>query len=207
MKKPFDIRAYKRGLRAKFRKVRQSMEPQQKTYNDSAILARILASPQYKNAAVILAYVSTPIEVDTHMLINHALSDGKRVAVPFCVEGTRKMHFYFINSLDELSPRTFGVLEPDPKKHERLREFAGSLCILPGLSYDRQGYRLGYGGGYYDRFLSQTYTGITLGVCYNECMVAALRHGQFDFPCQYLVTQTGMLQMQAKKRAPASRNS
>lgn len=78
----------------------------------SWILKNILKLRQYKANDTILTYVSTKIEVDTFGLIRQALKDGKRVAVPRCIDNSREMDFYYITSLNQLEPRTFGVLEP-----------------------------------------------------------------------------------------------
>ena len=78
-----------------------------------------------------------------------------------------EMEFYEIHSLFELQPGTFGVLEPVPENSRLVQEETEGLCIVPGLSFDAEGYRLGYGKGYYDRFLSR-FSGTTAGVCYKR---------------------------------------
>ena len=98
------------------------------------------------------------------------------------------MEFFFINSLDELQPGAFGVLEPDPSIHEKLADLSSGLCLVPAFSYDWQGYRLGYGKGYYDRFLSR-FGGDIIGICYSDCVQRSLPHGRFDRPVDLLVTE------------------
>jgi 5-formyltetrahydrofolate cyclo-ligase len=191
-KQRFDIRAYKRGLRERYKAARERMTPEERAGKDARILRNLLATPQYRDCATVLCYVSTPQEADTHALIDRALADGKRVAVPYCINGTRDMEFYLIQSRAELRRRTFGVLEPVPGEAELLRDFSRSVCILPGLSFDRAGYRLGYGGGYYDRFLCNRYGGVLLGVCYQGCTRPKLVHGRYDIPCDFVVTEDGV---------------
>ena len=145
-------------------------------------------------------YVSTPIEVDTRALINHSLKSGKKVAVPRCVPGTREMEFYYINSLDELEKGTFNVDEPNPDKSKAATEFKKSICIVPALCFDKRGYRLGYGGGYYDRFLSK-YNGYSIGICYNNCIVPKLIHGRFDRKPDIVVTDKRIFTTQISKRS------
>lgn len=202
MKQGFDIRQYKRGLRKKYKQIRSEMSPETKKQHDRAILERILAMPLYKQCKTLLCYVSMPAEVDTHALINHALAEGKTVAVPYCVEGEPKMFFYSIDSLSQLVPRTFGVLEPDPEQCVRLEDFSESVCILPGLAFDYQGYRLGYGGGYYDRFLSKVYTGVKIGICYSQCTRPSLVHGRYDVPCDFLTTEQACRHIAQKRSKP-----
>lgn len=190
MSHPVDIRSSKIKLRTKFKKIRTEMSPKERSVCDARIRGRVLALREYKACQTVLCFVSTEIEVDTYGIIRQALKDGKTVGVPCCVDGTRFMHFYQIHSLEELAPRTFGVLEPDPEVATKITNFDSSICILPGLAFDRYGYRLGYGGGYYDRFLSKTYgTGIPIGVCYTSCTVPSLPHGRYDVPCQVLITE------------------
>ena len=182
-----DIREYKTNLRNFYRGIRQKLSVQDKLSLDQKVFERVLRLNQYATAQLLLVYVSTAIEVDTKMLIEKALADGKRVGVPRCVPGTREMEFYEIHSLDELEPGTFGVLEPKPNPEKLLPQDPGGLCIIPGLCFDNFGYRLGYGKGYYDRFLSG-YTGVTVGICYSSCVRGSLIHGRFDRPVELLVT-------------------
>ncbi len=183
-----DIRRLKTRLREQYRAVRTNMEPEFRRDCDQRIAERVRALWQYRNCRQILVYVSTPIEVDTYPIIHQALADGKRVAVPRCVPDTRRMEFYYINSLEDLSPGTFGVLEPQPQKENLVTDFSRSLCIVPAFCYDFNGYRLGYGKGYYDRFLAG-YEGDRIGICYSSCIRRRLPHGRFDRPVQLLITE------------------
>lgn len=190
--RPYDIREYKRNLRERYKGIRRGMTPAEKKTGDARIRGRVLHLPEYRRCKTLLCFVSTEIEVDTWTLIDRALADGKTVAVPYCIDGTRKMEFYRIESREELAPRTFGVLEPDPERAEKITDFSDSICVLPGMSFDSTGYRLGYGGGYYDRFLSKVYKGkraTTVGVCYANCMSRRLPRGRYDVPCSILITE------------------
>lgn len=164
------------------------MPKEQKEKKDSAIRKKVQSLRQYQRCQTLLTFVSSPIEVDTRILIEEALAQGKQVAVPYCIEGTHEMEFYLIRSLEELSPRTFGVLEPDADRCEKFTREKNSICLVPGLAFDFQGFRLGYGKGYYDRFLSG-YTGTKIGIVYEECMRTRLPHGYFDVPVDLLITE------------------
>ena len=184
-----DIRPIKSELRQKYRSLRQTMPQEIKTQKDEAIAAQVRRLWQYQRNAVLLIYVSTAIEVDTFRIIRQAIADGKRVAVPRCIPDSRNMEFYYINSTDELSPGMFGVLEPDENPDRLYKESEGGLCIVPAFSYDWNGYRLGYGKGYYDRFLSR-FEGNMVGICYSECVQRSLPHGRYDRPVELLVTES-----------------
>ena len=175
-----DIRAEKKSLRSEFKKYRRDMSKQEKAAKDFEILNRIVALPEYKNAKMLLTYVSTDIEVDTKALIEGAFIDGKTVLVPKCVDGKIDMKFYKITSLSDLKPGAFGVLEPE--NYEEVTEFCDAVCILPGLGFDLKGYRLGYGKGFYDRFLAGEPKHPTLALCYDFQMLDTLETEEFDIP-------------------------
>lgn len=183
-----DIRPLKKRLRDEIKAWRQSLSPQDKAIADQKIMQRLCATKEYRECSMLLVYVSMPSEVDTRALIAHALSQGKIVAAPRCVPGTRKMQFYRIQNLEEdLESQTFGVLEPIPQRCEQIQDFTGSICIVPALAYDMQGHRLGYGGGYYDRFLSG-YPFPKIGLVYARHLRRRLWHGRYDVPVDLVVT-------------------
>ena len=185
----FDIREQKNALREKYKQIRKEMPADMKKVRDEKILYKLTSLPVYKNCETVLTYVSTPIEVDTRMLIEKALSDGKKVAVPKCIKGTRDMEFYLINSFDDLEEGSFSVLEPVPEKCVPLKKINKAICIVPALAYDRYGYRLGYGKGYYDRFLSAHKNVFKIGFGYCCCTETKLNHGRYDIPVDFLVTE------------------
>ncbi len=183
-----DIRQVKNDLRQRIKAERRNMPPEFKIECDRAIQRAFFHSTSYTRSSVILTYVSTDIEVDTFEIILAALRDGKRVACPRCVEGTRDMEFYYIDSLDDLERRSFGVLEPEKDPSRLYQGALHPICIVPGLAFDRWGYRLGYGKGYYDRFLAN-YRGWTVGLCYNSCVEYRLPHGRYDRAVDRLITE------------------
>jgi 5-formyltetrahydrofolate cyclo-ligase len=192
MEKVIDIRPIKKKMRAEAREMRRAMSPDSKRLLDRKIKNRLLNLWALRNVQTVLCYVSTEIEVDTRELINDLLKMGKRVAVPRCEGGPSEMNFYYINSLDDLSPGSFGVDEPDPTKSVMVGKTDGSLCIVPAFMFDRSGYRLGYGKGYYDRYLS-SYKGSTIGICYGENLKDELFHGKYDRTVEMVVTEKEIL--------------
>ena len=185
----FDIRKHKTELRERYKLIRREMPVNLKKLRDEKIFSKLIGLDAYKAANTVLTYVSTDIEVDTIKFIKHALNDGKTVAVPRCVPNTRDMVFYVINSLRDLERGPFSVLEPILKKCRKLTDFKGAFCIVPALVYDRYGYRLGYGKGYYDRFLSAHPNMFLVGIGYCCCTVTELIHGRFDVAVDTLVTE------------------
>lgn len=177
----------KKELRTEIREKRNQMSPSLQMQMSEAIIKNILTLAEYINCSTLLSYVSTEMEVDTFKLITVALKNGKKVAVPRCVEGLPIIEFYYIKSLGELVRGSYGLLEPRVNPQNK---YAGNygLCILPGLAFDRTGGRLGYGKGYYDRFM-QNFKGDTAGVCFsNVLMDSPLPAGRFDIPVTTVVT-------------------
>ena len=185
----YAIRSYydKNELRNKFKQKRKELSDNDKSTLDNKILNKLLSEKVFFDCETVLTYISTEIEVDTIEFIKHCLEIGKKVAVPKCINGTRQMDFYLINSLDDLEKATFSVLEPKANKCSKLTDYSNSICIIPGLVFDLKGYRLGYGKGYYDRFLSY-YDGIKVGLCYSFCIISKLIKGKFDKSVDILIT-------------------
>ena len=184
-----DLRPYKRNIRERARRRRAGMEPEVKRELDRRIMQNVLRLREYAAAETVLIYVSLPSEIDTYAIIERCLADGKRVAVPRCISGSRDMEFHYIGSVEELTPGSFGVPEPDEScpvfdKSASLR----SLMLIPAFAADLSGYRLGYGKGYYDRYMSG-YEGATAVLCYSEDIVGRLHHGRFDRPAGVVVTE------------------
>ncbi len=174
----------KKLLRKKYKEIRSSIGDYQKLSDD--IFRLFINSGFYDDADVIFTYWSMDREVCTHNLIRRALYDGKKVALPKCVDKEGNMKFYFINSLEDLSVGMYGIMEPSDKFPADIFG-ENSVCVVPGLSFDNYGFRLGYGKGYYDRFLN-SFSGIAVGFCYDECIAELLPRNEFDKKVDYIIT-------------------
>lgn len=182
-----NLQNVKNQLREIYRKKRLSMTATERLSADQNIARHLCRLSEYQNNNTILLYVSKSIEVDTYNLISMALKDGKSVAVPRCITGTRNMAFYYINSLEDLEKGAFGVYEPRIETCTSVMNMTQGLCIVPGMAFDINGYRLGYGKGYYDRFLS-VFQGDVVGLCYSNCICWQLPRGLYDRNVDILVT-------------------
>ena len=178
------IDSEKKALRVKYKKIRSEID--NKASLDKSICESVLKTKQYKNADRIYVYWSCGSEADTRKIISRALVDGKKVALPKCEDSAGNMRFYYIDSLSDLSVGMYGIAEPTG---ERLADdfTADSLCLVPALSFDYDGYRLGYGKGYYDRFLSN-FTGVSMGLCYEACLSKKLPRDIYDKKVNCIVT-------------------
>ena len=153
----------KQTLRNKYKEIRKNIKDKEK--QDDIIFNKIINLEEYNKSNLILTYVSLKDEVDTMQLIEYSLAQGKKVAVPKC-EG-EDIIFYYINNLEDLEKGNFGILEP--KTNELVNDFTNSICIIPGVAFDKENNRIGYGRGFYDRFL-KSYNGIKIGLTYRECI-------------------------------------
>lgn len=178
--------AEKATLRNHCKEMRAKMTPSYKRSLDVEIASRFLCSREYMMTDTLLTYVAKDNEVETRDIITAALTLKKRVAVPKC-EGEGVMHFYLIDSLDDLKKGYMGIMEPDTEKCKKLDCFEGALCIVPGYTFDPSGNRIGYGGGYYDRFLSDKNI-TTVGLCYQSFIKWDVPRENHDIPVDILVT-------------------
>lgn len=182
-----DVQHNKSSLRKRLINSRRGINPSRKAAMDLSIFDALISLKQYENATTILTYVSTDIEVDTLQLIDHALKEGKKVATPKCDYDSTTINFYQISSRDELYPAKFSLLEPLANEERLVTSMHESICIVPGLAFDRKGYRLGYGKGFYDRFLSE-YDGKSIGICYSDYICDRLAIDKYDIPVSLIVT-------------------
>ena len=155
---------------------------------DQRIAARALSLPAYRQAKTVCCFVSTPREIDTRPILLDALSGGKRLCVPLCL-GAGAMEMRAVRSLAALSPGTWGILEPGPDAPCVPPEDIG-LVLVPCLACDRRGYRLGQGGGYYDRWLSR-YHGPTVALCREAALLDAVPRAPWDVPVSLVITERG----------------
>ncbi len=183
-----NLRQRKQELRSRYKRVREAFTPEKKASLDAQLAERFFSLPEYKEAKVIFAFVSKGIEVETGKIISGALADGKSVAVPLCDMENTEIDFYYINSRDDLTDGVFGLLEPDVSKCAKAKPDDADICIVPGLVFDREGYRLGFGKGFYDRFLGD-FCGLTVALCYCACISDELPRGYYDRPVSLVVTE------------------
>lgn len=183
-----NIREEKRRLRARYKKLRAQCPPDVKRRLDEALTAQVLGLPEYQACEILFVFVSSAIECDTSQIIDDALRSGKTVAAPRCSDKPGKMDFYIIRSRDDLEKGMFSLWEPDPAKCARVTDLSRGFCIVPGLCFDLEGYRVGFGKGYYDRFLER-FGGVTAGICYAKYTLKELPRGAHDRHTDMMVTE------------------
>jgi len=144
----------KNKIRDDFLKQRDAITPEQKALKESAIEERLLCLDDFKQAKSILMYVSFRSEVDTRRYLNDAIKLNKKLVLPAVDSRHRKLNLYEVRDISELEPGYMGILEPRVGARMSVTLKDIDLVIIPGTGFDRDGNRLGYGGGYYDKLLS-----------------------------------------------------
>lgn len=158
----------------------------QRDVKSAEICQLFLESEIYKNCDKIYLYCSMGFEVDTLAILKKALCDGKKVAFPRCIDTKGNMRFHYIKKDSDLILGTFGIREPSNDCEEAVFD-ERTVCIVPGIAFSLSGHRLGYGKGYYDRFLSG-FKGVSVGFCFEECVMENLPTDKHDMKINYLIT-------------------
>lgn len=182
-----NIKEQKKKLRSVFKDLRNS-DLMNKEKNDNNVFNNIITSSLLSKVKRVYIYVSTEIEVDTKKLISWLFDKNIEVAVPKCNTETCEMKFYIISSFDDLKSGSYNILEPDVDKCISAEYIESCACIVPGLSFDNSGFRLGFGKGYYDRFLAD-FKGIKIGLCYENCLSDNLPRDEYDICVDFLVSE------------------
>lgn len=183
----------KQRLREERLAAREALSEQERSVLDDRITQKLLATSEYVEATTVLTYVSVSSEVSTRMFIKCALRDGKTVAVPRCLPG-HCLEFVAIASVEQLVAAPFNLLEPAKELPALIEDQKNnSICIVPALLVDTKGYRLGYGAGFYDRFLS-TYPGKKICLAYQQNLSREmLPHTAFDVAVDMVITESNVL--------------
>ncbi len=186
-----NIRELKNEIRQKYLTLRSQMPQELKESLDEKITAKFLNSVSYRHANTILCYYSSDIELGTHAIIEAALKDGKRVALPRCNSENFTMNFHYITGIDDLEMTDMNILEPKASLPVFDCDESLSICIIPAVVFDKSGYRIGYGKGYYDRFLNR-FSGAQIGLIYSSCIADKLPRGRYDCAVDVLITEKGI---------------
>lgn len=180
----------KNELRAAQKLLRSAIPPDEKKELDRAIVEHLLSSDLFRDASVLLLFVPLEGEVGILPLAREARKLGKPIAFPRCDRETTSMRFYYLSADERLTPGAYGIPEP-PDGAALCEPDESALCVLPGLSFDAYGNRLGYGKGYYDRYLA-SYPGRTVGAVYDALTVEEVPTDAYDIPAQWIVTEKGL---------------
>ncbi len=183
----------KTELRKYFKELRKGFDSEYRISADKDIATKLFSLPEFIDSKVILVYVSVDNEVETKLIIEKSIALGKAVAVPFCQNN--KMDFHIINSFADLVCTQFGIPTVDPNTSEKIFDFRNTLCIVPALSFDKFGNRIGYGGGYYDKFLTDNNVN-AVGICRDKQLSDTLPAEEYDVKIKTIVTENKIIKIQ-----------
>lgn len=170
----------KKEIRKEYREKRKNIK--NKKIKDNNIFKKIISDNNINNAETLLIYVSTDEEIETTKIINYFLK-LKNVAVPK-IENN-EMNFYYIKDINELERGYYDILEPIT--NNKVTNYDNCVCITPGICYSKDLFRVGYGGGFYDKFYAKNNV-FSIGVCYKELLVEHIDHDEYDIPVKKLIT-------------------
>ncbi|WP_217490462.1 5-formyltetrahydrofolate cyclo-ligase [Lentibacillus jeotgali] len=170
----------------------QSLSAAERNDIEQLLAENLLTSEIWKQSSVIGITISHGFEWNTKLIIEKAWENGKQICAPKCLPKERKMDFYRINSYDQLEVVYYNLQEPKPRETEKITKHHIDLLVVPGLLFDKQGYRIGFGGGYYDRFLTD-FTNKKLSLAANMQVVDKIPAASFDIPVDDVITESGFL--------------
>lgn len=170
----------KEFLRKKYKEKRDNIK--NKVTKDNLIYQKVINNKDILSSKTLLIYISINSEVDTIKIINYFLNT-KNIAVPKIIDNN--MFFCYVTNLNDLTPGKYNI--PEPTNENIVTDFDNAICIVPGICYDKENYRVGYGKGYYDRFLSKNKIK-TIGLCYKECMIEKIDNDKYDYKIDEVIT-------------------
>lgn len=185
------LKEQKSELRRRLLLIRDEIPEEEKQKASISVTNRFISLASFRFAETILLYYPIKGELDTVKIAEAALKTGKRIAFPLCNDKDSTMTYHYVSSLDELVSGTYGI--PEPKKDAPLYQPSPDkhdIIIVPAVGFDKEGYRIGYGRGYYDRYLS-SFGGTAIGITYHSLLMPSLPRGRFDKKVDLILTERG----------------
>ena len=174
----------KKALRREIGAKKSALTPEEVVRRSAVLAERLFNTDEYRACRSLYAYLSFNQEVRTNAIIERAWADGKRVAVPKVVG--KEMVFIWLDSFDQLGPGYYGI--PEPIENGPVADDETALILMPGLAFDPEGHRVGYGGGFYDRFLEAEPNHPLVALCYDFQMFDHLEVEAHDIPVGRVIT-------------------
>ena len=189
------IAVEKEHLRRYILRLRDRQSSAEIEQKSQEITDQVLHLHEYVRARGIACYVNKDSEVSTRMLIRNALDQDKRVLVPVIKKGEIELFFSEIKDLGgDLVPGSFGILEPKPESVHPVSLDAVDIIFVPGIVWDRDGYRLGWGRGYFDQAIKKLPPHVrSVGLAFNMQLINQVPRDQFDVPVDVVVTESRVI--------------
>lgn len=183
----------KNELRQKYRALRDSFGEEFINKASNSTSNNLQKIEEFVKADIVLLYYPTKNEISPLPIFEICLKMGKTVAFPVCQKESTTLMFKKVTSLDMFSPSSFGIFEPN-EECEIIIPTEKTICITPALLFSKDGHRLGYGKGYYDRFLKD-FNGISIGFSYSDCVLDFIPHNAHDIPLDMIITESEVLKI------------
>lgn len=183
----------KKILRNKILSIRDSLNRNEKEIMDNEIFNKLKNTELYKNARNIFIYISFSNEINTINIIKKALEDKKDVFIPKIYKTNKSMKAIKLNSFDDLKKNSMGILEPiDDSKYIEKENI--DLIVVPGVVFDKDCNRIGYGGGYYDRYLKDiAYKVNKVVLAYDLQVIDKIESEEHDIKVDYIITSSKII--------------
>ncbi|ARE89198.1 5-formyltetrahydrofolate cyclo-ligase [Clostridium formicaceticum] len=181
----------KKIMRKELLTKRDGLTEEEVLHKSASAFQQLKASSVYNNANNVMVYLAFRNEVSTEEMIKDLFSRGKRVFIPLTVPETKQLIISELLDMEkDLEIGNFGVLEPKEEAIRPVDPKVLDLVIVPGVGFDKQGYRVGYGGGYYDRFLPRLSPGTpTVALAFEVQLIEKAPTDEYDFPVEYVITE------------------
>jgi 5-formyltetrahydrofolate cyclo-ligase len=179
----------KREIRKRVLGQRNLLSGEELASRSGEIIARLMRIEAIRSASTLMAYLSFGSEVAADDLIRWGWKEGKRIVVPFCPPEGREMTACRIDGFDELEKGRYGIRAPEAGRLRPVPSGEIDAVVVPAVAFDRRGYRVGYGGGYYDRFLPAATRAIRIGAAFACQIIKGIPVGPYDVKMDCIVTE------------------
>lgn len=185
----------KNQLRTQYKSIRNLLTPEQVHQNSEQIIQTLLNLPEWKNAKIVMCYLSFQNEVDTYPLYREGWNQGKTMLIPICQAKGSIMKMSILTSMNTLIKNRYGIDELPLPLQQIVSPETIDLCILPGIAFDRLGNRIGFGAGYYDRYLPKLRENVPLIALAHHCQIhsGTLPTDCYDLPVHKIITEQQIL--------------
>ena len=185
-----NLQETKNKLRYDFLKIRDKVEPTARYAYSVSILNKIKQLDSYESSNLVMFYLTYGSEVITDLMIKEVLADGKEVAVPVIQSpGDGIMTAVRITKIEDCYEKVYGIRQPEFNENDVVSKEDIDLIFVPGIVFDLNGYRIGYGKGYYDRWLEGTDISKRIGLAFEVQLTNKIPNGQYDLPVSKILTE------------------
>jgi len=192
----------KREIRKRIMTIRNAMPTEAIAAKSREIVRRLMELREIREASTLMVFLNFGSEVVTDGLIEWGWAAGNRIVVPLCHPESREMTPCLIDSFNELETGHYGIREPKADQPRVVTPGEIDAVLVPAVAFDRRGYRVGYGGGYYDRFLPKAPRAARIGAVFACQIVPEVPTGLYDAKAQRIVTEEGIIVPADERRLP-----